>query len=298
MTAPQNFAPALVAPRQLSVQCLSARGLHRMAYLEWGDAAADTVLVCVHGLTRCAWDFEAVAQRLAPHMRVVAPDVVGRGASDRLADPMAYGVPQYMADMTSLLARLNARRVYWFGTSMGGLIGMALASLKDSPIERMLINDVGPRIEPAALSRIGAYVGHAPAHASFDTAVAYVRTVAASFGPHTDAQWAELTRHVVRETPQGWVMHYDPAIAKPFSAASPEQAAAGEALMWAAWVQIRARMLVVRGEQSDLLSRETVARMQADNPRAEAVEIDGVGHAPTFMQADQIDLAERFFLEE
>jgi pimeloyl-ACP methyl ester carboxylesterase len=294
MTAPQYFAP----PRQLSVQCLSARGLHRMAYLEWGDPAAHTVLVCVHGLTRCAWDFEAVAQRLSPRLRVVAPDVVGRGASDWLADPMAYGVPQYMADMTTLLARVDARRVFWFGTSMGGLIGMALASLKDSPIERMLINDVGPHIEPAALARIGAYVGQAPAHASFDAAVAYVRTVAASFGPHTDAQWAELTRHVVRETPQGWVMHYDPAIAKPFAAATPEQAAAGEAVMWAGWRQIRARMLVVRGEQSDLLSRATVARMQAENSRAEAVEIDGVGHAPTFMQADQIDLAARFFLEE
>ncbi len=294
----QHFAP----PRHRTVQCLSARGLHRMAYLEWGSEAAETVLVCVHGLTRCAWDFEAVAHRLTQRngagLRVVAPDVVGRGASDWLADPVAYGVPQYMADMTTLLARLNARRVFWFGTSMGGLIGMALASLKDSPIERMLINDVGPRIEPAALARIGSYVGKAPVHASFEAAVAHVREVAASFGPHTDAQWIELTRHVVRQTPQGWVMHYDPAIAQPFAAASSEQAALGEALMWAGWTQIRARMLVVRGELSDLLSRETVARMQAENPRAEAVEIEGVGHAPTFMQPDQIDLAERFFLEE
>ena len=142
-------------PRLNTVQCLGARGLHRMAYWEWGDAANPRVLVCVHGLSRQGRDFDTLAQALCQHYRVVCPDVVGRGRSDWLGDPAGYQIPAYVADMVTLLARLNASSVHWVGTSMGGLIGLGLASLPDSPIQRLVLNDVGPTIEAGSLQRIG-----------------------------------------------------------------------------------------------------------------------------------------------
>ncbi len=282
-------------PRFDSVQCLSPAGTHRMAYVEWGDPHNDQVVVCVHGLSRCARDFDRLARALVPQFRVVCPDVVGRGMSGRLKNPMLYGVPQYVSDMFTLLARINAKRLMWFGTSMGGLIGIGVAAQDASPIERLILNDVGPKIEAASLVRIAGYLGKAPVFASFEAAVDYVEVVSASFGRHSRDEWRELTRHIVRETPAGWVAHYDPAIAIPFAAVTPEQAAAGEAVLWQAWAAITARTLVVRGAQSDLLSRETLAQMLATNRQASSVEIADVGHAPSFMHADQIQIAAQFF---
>jgi pimeloyl-ACP methyl ester carboxylesterase len=293
----------MAQPRFDSVQCISAAGIHRMAYVEWGDAANRDVVVCVHGLTRCARDFDRMAQALLPRFRVVCPDVVGRGLSDHLKNPLLYGIPQYVSDMFTLLARVNAQRLMWMGTSMGGLIGMGIAAQKDSPIERMLINDIGPKIETSSLQRIGSYLGKMPRFADFEAAVDYVAMVSASFGEHSRDEWRELTRHVVQQTDvgqknSGWTARYDPAIAVPFMSATPEQAAAGEALLWQGWSAIKAQTLVARGENSDLLSRQTVAQMLAHNPRARSVEIAGVGHAPTFMHDDQIALAKKFFEDE
>jgi pimeloyl-ACP methyl ester carboxylesterase len=138
----------MTEPRLNHVQCLDSRGLHRMAYWEWGDAANPRVLVCVHGLSRQGRDFDTFAQAMLSQYRVVCPDVVGRGQSDWLADPAGYQIPAYVGDMVTLLARLNASTVHWVGTSMGGLIGLALAALKDSPVQRLVLNDVGPVIEP------------------------------------------------------------------------------------------------------------------------------------------------------
>ena len=134
-------------PRLKHVQCLDTRGLHRMAYWEWGDASNARVLVCVHGVARQGRDFDTLAQAMLPEYRVVCPDMVGRGQSDRLADPMGYVLPTYLADMVTLLARLDAESIDWLGTSMGGLIGLALASLNGNPVRRLVLNDVGPVIE-------------------------------------------------------------------------------------------------------------------------------------------------------
>ncbi|VCU72276.1 haloalkane dehalogenase [Pigmentiphaga humi] len=284
-------------PRLQYVTCLSPAGLHRMAYWEWGDPANDQVLLCAHGLTRTGRDFDAMARRLSDRYRVVCPDVVGRGRSDWLANPAYYTIPQYVADMMPLLARLQAETLHWFGTSMGGLIGMALAGLQNSPIDRLVLNDVGPHLDPAALLRIGQYLGKAPTFGSFAEAQAYVSTVSASFGPHSEEQWRALTEHVVRqvEGPDGpWSMHYDPAIAQAFATIDPAAVLAAEAALWHVYGNIACPVLVARGEQSDLLSRETVEQMCARNPQARSVEIPGVGHAPTFMTAAQIEVAERF----
>ena len=284
-------------PRLCDVQCITPAGLHRMAYREWGDPDNDRVLVCVHGLSRIGNDFDALARAMLPHYRVVCPDVVGRGRSDRLADPMLYQVPTYVGDMVTLLARLDAKTVHWFGTSMGGLIGMGLASLRGSPISRMIFNEMGPVIAAAAIARIGNYLGRPIRFESMDAAEAYIRQISAPFGAHSDAEWRFLTEAVMRADGDGWILHYDPAIAAPFKAAL-EHSPSGDALLWHLYDAIRCPLLVVRGEHSDLLSRATHEEMATRGPKAELVTIADVGHAPTFLHADQIAIAKEFLLRE
>ena len=185
--------------RQRKVQCASPTGLHRMAYLEWGSRDNPRVLVCVHGLTRCARDFDFLSRDLSARYRVVCPDVAGRGNSDWLTNPNEYQVPTYVADMVTLLARLDVESVDWVGTSLGGLVGMALAALPGSPITRLVLNDVGPVVTRASIGRIASYVGKWPPLPTMGAAEIYVRSVSASFGPHSDAEWRFLTEHVVRE---------------------------------------------------------------------------------------------------
>lgn len=283
-------------PRLNYVQCLHAQGLHRMAYWEWGDPANPRVLVCVHGLARQGRDFDALAGALTGDYRVVAPDVVGRGRSDRLPDPMAYAVPTYVADMVTLLARVNAESVHWVGTSMGGLIGLGLASLPGSPIVRLVLNDVGPTIEAAALARIGEYLGQAWRWGSLEEAADYLWTISQSFGPHTREQWLALTRHMLKPDGDGFKLHYDPAIAVPFRAVTPELAAAGEAAMWRAYDAISCPTLALRGAQSDLLSRATAQAMAQRGPKARVHEFEGVGHAPMFSTPEQIAVVREFLL--
>jgi len=279
--------------RQRQVQCVTPSGLHRMAYTEWGDPAGRKVLVCVHGLSRCARDFDTLARAMAGEYRVVCPDVPGRGLSDWLKNPMEYQVQTYLADMVTLLARLDADCVHWVGTSMGGMIGMALASLADTPVQKLVLNDVGPIIAAGSLARIGEYLGKAPAFPDFAAAVQYIRAVSAPFGPHSDAQWSTLTEHVVRRQADGsYRMHYDPAIAVPFTAAKIDK----DIELWNYYDAIRCPTLVLRGALSDLLKRETLEQMAGRGPRARTVEIAGVGHAPTLLHADQIALVRDFLL--
>ena len=291
----------MIEPALKSVQCLSPAGLHRMAYREWGDPSNPKVLVCVHGVTRVSDDFDDLARALADEYRVVCPDVVGRGRSGRLRNPDLYRVPQYVSDMVTLLARVLADgdgKVAWFGTSMGGLIGMGLASLPDSPIERLVLNDIGPVLDPAALRRIGDYIGQDVRFATFEEGARFVRDVSASFGPHTEQQWQKMARDVLRQDGDGsWVRHYDLALAQPFRAATPESVAADEHLLWAAYDAIRCPTLLVRGAESDLLSHATAQMMTQRGPRARLAEFAGVGHAPTFVHADQIAVARAFLLE-
>jgi pimeloyl-ACP methyl ester carboxylesterase len=267
-----------------------------MAYWEWGDAANPKVLVCVHGLTRQGRDFDTLARALAGEYRVVCPDVVGRGESDWMNNPASYAIPAYVADMVTLLARLDARELHWVGTSMGGLIGMALAALPESPIRKLVLNDVGPAIEFQALVRIGAYVG-VPAHwKTLDEAADALRAISLGFGPHTREEWLALTRPQLVADGDGFKPHYDPAIGIPFKAVTPELAAAGEAMLWQSYDAIRCPTLVLRGAESDLLSRATALAMAQRGPRARVHEIADTGHAPTLVHADQIAVVRDFLL--
>ncbi len=294
-------AAAAADPRLNHVRCLDARGLHRMAYWEWGDAANPHVVVCVHGLTRQGRDFDVLARDLAADCRVVCPDIVGRGRSDRLSDPMAYVVPTYVADVVTLVARLGVDRIDWVGTSMGGLIGIALASLANTPVRRLVVNDVGPTLEPVAIERIGRYVGQPAWWRTLDEAADAMWATLSSFGPHSRDEWLALAQHQVvaddRDGEPGLQPHYDPAIALPFRAVTPAAAAAGEAAMWQAWDRIACPTLLLRGAESDLLSPATAAAMCERGPRAELATFAGVGHAPTLVAADQRSVVRRFLLD-
>ena len=280
------------------VQCLSPAGLHAMAYKEWGDPHNPQVLVCVHGVTRVSDDFDALATALSDHYRVICPDIVGRGRSDWLKDPKYYWVPQYVSDMVTLIARLDVPQVDWFGTSMGALIGMGLAALPDAPIRKMVMNDVGPTLNFQALSRIGSYIGEDLRFDSFQQAREYIRTISAPFGPHTEQEWDKLAADVLRQTDDGrWRRHYDVSLALPFKVMTEESALQGEAALWAAYDAVRCPVLLVRGSESDLLTRDTAQQMTTRGPHARLVELPGIGHAPTFMHDDQIALARQFFTE-
>ncbi len=289
----------MTQPQIKMVQCLSPAGLHSMAYKEWGDPGNPNVLVCVHGVTRVSDDFDALAAALSDYYRVICPDVVGRGRSSWLKDPRYYVVPQYVSDMVTLVARLDVPQVDWFGTSMGALIGMGLAAIPDSPIRKMVMNDVGPALNFPALQRIGDYIGTDIRFASFEEGRDYIRTISAPFGPHSDAEWDKLARDVLRQDEAGrWRRHYDLALATPFKTLTEDSAKQGEAAMWAAYDAIRCPVLLVRGSESDLLTAESAQLMTQRGPMAKLVELPGIGHAPTFMHADQIALAKAFFLEQ
>ncbi|MGQ5523123.1 alpha/beta fold hydrolase [Chitinimonas sp. PSY-7] len=279
------------APRLAHVLIGRDSGVYKMAYREWGDPCNSRVLLCVHGLTRNGRDFEVLAKEMARDFRVVAPDVIGRGESDWLRDPMGYQLPLYVQDILVLIARLNVTQLYWFGTSMGGLIGMLLAAMPGSPIRKLLLNDVGPVLSSVALARIGEYVGKAPPFPTREAAEAYIRAVSAPFGLHSDAEWAFLTDVMLKADGAGWCLNYDNGIAAPF-----RQTINGQDMdLWSYYDRIVCPVLLIRGNQSDLLSVEVACAMSERGPRAKWLDFDGVGHAPTFQHADQISVAADFF---
>jgi pimeloyl-ACP methyl ester carboxylesterase len=271
-------------PRRQQFSSLSPHGFHRVVYYEWGDAANPRVVLCVHGVGRNGRDFDVLGETLAPTHRVLAVDMPGRGESDWLANPNDYVFPTYLTTLTALIARSGAETVDWIGTSMGGLLGIVAAAQPKSPVARLVVNDVGPAIEPDALKRIGAYFGADPSFATFDDIERYLREISAPFGPLTDAQWRHLTETNVRQRPDGtWAIAYDQGIAVPFraSAAPPD--------LWPLWDAIRCPTLVLRGAQSDLLSAATAAQMHARGPQPDVVEFAGIGHAPMLLDAQQIE---------
>ena len=268
------------------VSCLSPAGFHRMAYSEWGEPDNPRVVICVHGLTRNGRDFDTLAAALAKDYRVLCPDVVGRGRSGWLHDPAHYGYVQYQADLAALVARSGADTVDWVGTSMGGLIGMLLAAQPGTPVARLVMNDVGPFLPREALRRIVAYVGNDPRFPDRAALDAYLREIYAPFGPFTPEQWEGLVSSTVRETAEGDIaLAYDPGIAVPLRAAPDE-----DVDLWPVWDRVAAPVLLIRGALSDVLPPECAEAMTRRGPRARLVELPGIGHAPSLMSADQVDL--------
>ncbi len=281
-----------------SVQCISPEGLHHMAYKEWGASDNRNVLICVHGVTRVSDDFDALASALSGRYRVICPDIVGRGRSDWFRNPQHYQVQQYASDLVTLIARSDADSISYVGTSMGGMIGMGLAALKESPIRKMVLNDIGPVLNVSALGRIGQYIGQPVTFSSYAEAAGYIRSISATFGEHTDEQWHKLCSDVLKQDKDGrWVKHYDISLAVPMQAITPELAQASQLMLWAAYDAITCPVLLLRGKESDLLSQETAIEMTGRGPRARLIEFEKVGHAPTLVHPDQIAAITGFLLE-
>jgi pimeloyl-ACP methyl ester carboxylesterase len=271
---------------------LSPHGFHRVAYTQWGDGTNPRALVCAHGLTRNGRDFDFLAAALQDQYRIVCPDVVGRGQSDWLTHKSDYNYLQYLADMNALIARLDMASIDWVGTSMGGLIGMMLAAQPNTPIRKLVMNDVGPFIPKSSLERLATYVGKAPSFASIAEAEFYVRTVSAGFGALTPEQWRHLTEHSVKSAAGGgFVMRYDPGIAEVFAGAALQ-----DVNLWPIWSGVRCPVLLIRGAESDLLLRETALQMQSSRAGVTLVEIAQAGHAPALMDRGQIDIVREFLL--
>jgi pimeloyl-ACP methyl ester carboxylesterase len=280
-----------------------------MAYWLWGQEDAPHVVVCAHGLSRQGRDFDTLARALLEQpgrsLRIACPDVVGRGRSDWLADPMGYAFPTYVGDMLQLLQQLHASApiatLAWVGTSMGGLLGMTLAGAPGLPlpvpIERLVLNDVGPAIEWASLQRIGTYLGNTGRFDTVQQAAGAMWEISRGFGAHTPEQWLALSQAMVRPLPAGgFTLHYDPAIAVPFRALDEASARAGQAALWQLYDAVRAETLLLRGAESDLLSHATAQEMTRRGPRPQLVEFPGVGHAPTLVAADQVEAVCAFLL--
>ncbi len=280
----------MLEPRRRAFRSLSPHGFHEVVYREWGHPESSRVVVCVHGLTRNGRDFDTLAASLADRFRILCPDMPGRGESEWLPDASDYVVPTYLTALTAMLAHAHAERVAWVGTSMGGLLGMIIAAQRASPVVRLVVNDIGPVIEPAALARIAGYVGLNPVFDSFKALEAHIREISAPFGPLTDAQWNHLARTTSRTTADGrWQLNYDPGIAVPF-----RSSASGGGDLWPIWDAIRCPTLVLRGADSDLLSSATAEAMRDRGPKPRMITFDGIGHAPMLLSTDQIEPVARF----
>lgn len=279
-----------VQHRERDVQVLRPQGFFAMAYGVWGEEGADLVpAVCVHGLTRNGRDFDPLARTLASAGRtVVCPDVLGRGRSAWLPVAAGYSLPLYVSDLAALLARLDVRSVDWIGTSMGGLIGTILAGMPQTPLRSLVLNDVGPVVARPAIERIGSYVGEDRVFADLAAVEAHLRHVHAPFGALPDAEWRTMALHSSRTAQGGgFRLHYDPRIGEALRAMPPD-----DVTLWPLWDAIKCPVLLIRGESSDLLTRETVAEMARRGPGAAGqltvVEIPGCGHAPTLSSEAQI----------
>jgi pimeloyl-ACP methyl ester carboxylesterase len=254
--------------------------LHRT---EWGDPGSPRTVVCVHGLTRNARDFDALARSLSDKARVLCVDVAGRGRSDWLADPAEYRVDVYARHLLRLLELEGAHRVDWVGTSMGGLIGMAVAAGEGGPVQRLVLNDIGPFVPKGALGLIRSYLGLDLLFPDMAALEAHLRAIHAPFGPLTDEEWAHLARHSARVLPEGVRLSYDPAIRIPFA-----EAAEADIDVWELYDRIACPTLVLRGAESALLTEVVAEEMGRRGPRAEVVTFPGVGHAPALMAEEQI----------
>ncbi len=279
-------ATSLIAPRFEQVLCHSGSGFHSIAYTEWGDPEATLVALCVHGLTRQGRDFDPLAVALVQSgYRVICPDLAGRGRSDWLNNPEEYALPQYASDMITVVARSGATTIDWIGTSLGGLTGIHVAALAKAPIRRMVINDIGPFVPWNALSRLGAYLKVMPkSFAHFHAAEAYFREILAPFGRLGDAEWFHLTKHSIARSPDGrFQLLVDPGIGHAFRPVMFYNVS-----LWRQWESIRCPVLVLRGEHSDLLTRDVARSMMQRGPRAKLVEFPECGHAPALMDHRQI----------
>lgn len=270
------------------VTSCSIGGLHQIAYTQWGQANNPEVLICSHGLTRNKHDFDALAVKLATKRRVICFDSPGRGESSWLNNKVAYDYNQYMVDALMVIATTGVEKVDWLGTSMGGLLGMVLAAQPNSPIKKLIINDVGPFVPKEALQRIAEYLGQQPVFNTEEELERYIRTVYAGFGDLTEQQWNNMLNYGQRRLDNGkFALNYDPDIARVFADKPIE-----DVNLWPVWEAIQQPTFVIKGENSDLLLDEVAQKMTTTGPKATLTIIPNTAHAPALMNNTDIQLIE------
>ena len=289
--------------KQNYVLGLSPEGFHEIAYTEWGNCSTQfPSVICVHGLTRNSRDFDELAFSLSNKGRhILCPDVVGRGESSWFTHACNYNFRQYVSDMNVLIARANTPHIDWIGTSMGGMRGMLIASLPNTPIRKLIINDVGPHIPLKALRRLGKYAGKDPLFKSFEEAKDYCKINFADFGDLSEEQWDHFTQYSIKQcAPNLYKLKVDPGIKYPKSANQwftefihhPFKALEGifyDIELWPIWKKIHCPVLVIHGKHSDLLTPEIIESMRHTHPDIEVYEIENAGHAPALLDQKEHD---------
>jgi len=257
---------------------------HEIHVTEWGDPKGKP-LVMWHGLARTGRDFDELAAALADEHFVICPDTIGRGLSSWSKTPeTGYSVAHYSQIAAGLLDHYKIETAGWLGTSMGGLIGMRMASgARADRISYLIINDIGPEIPKTAIDRILTYAADLPNFNALSDAEKWLRSVYAPFGPASDAFWQRMTRSSVRRTSQGdFTIHYDPKILVQFTASVDELTS------WDRYEQIKAPTHVMCGQQSDILPKDILERMISTGPKPRATLFEDCGHAPTLSRSSDI----------
>ena len=263
----------------------------KLHYRDYDGPPERPPLLCLHGLTRNARDFEPLAEQFAGEWRVIAPDFRGRGGSEHDPVPANYTPPAYALDVVQLLDELAIPEAVFIGTSLGGLVTMAVATFAQASIAGAVLNDVGPELDPAGLERIRTYVGKPVLFESWEQAAdAFAEKFGHVHPRYGGAEWLRYAKRVCRETARGVELDYDMAIAEPFSTMEAGAAPDGWPLLGA----LAGRpVLILRGETSDLLSPPVAAKMREAIPGAELVTVPGVGHAPDFEEPEAVAGVER-----
>jgi pimeloyl-ACP methyl ester carboxylesterase len=262
----------------------------RMAYREWGDSANPHTLVCVHGLARQSGDFDLLAEKLSADMRILVPDMPGRGQSTWLTNKNDYHNGHYAVLMAQFLDSLKLYQVDWLGTSMGALIAMVLNHLYPDRIRKLIVNDIGPFIPQSALQRIAKYVDVNPVFQNIEEAAALMQKNYADFGIKQKEHMDQFVANSLNQMADGtFRLHYDQGIAVPFA-----EAFKGDVSIWPLWDSIKCPTLILRGEKSDVLPLDVFTKMQQLGPHISGITIKDVGHAPALMEDDQIDIVKRF----
>ena len=278
------------------VNGLGFHGFHRIHYLDWHPKSDPTsTVVCVHGLTRNARDFDYLAGHISDSFRTVCPDVAGRGDSDDLPTAESYNYLQYNADMNALLARLHVDQVDWIGTSMGGIIGMIRAAQPNSPINSLVLNDIGAEIPKTAIRAIGDYIGQQPGFASLDEAEQFLRTIYHEFSPMSDEDWRSITHHSFKISADGqYEMKADRKIGDAYRAAMTNHAVD----MWDTWEAVSCPVLILRGKNSSFLDETTARRMLRGRDNVSLVEFENTGHTPTLRNDEQADIVKNWLISQ
>lgn len=265
---------------------------HRMAYTEWGDPDNPKLLFCAHGLSRNSRDFDTLAAAMANQYHVVCPDFPGRGLSEKLANDEDYENLNYLVDSLNLLSRLGKETVDWVGTSMGGIIGMCLAAKENSPLHKLVLNDVGTLIPKQALEEIAHYLGPQPHFQNWAQARDYFETSYIGFGPMTTKQVDHLTDYGIWALASGgYQPSCDTRIIDRFVNHDFT-----DVDFWPYWKQISVPCLVTRGVHSTLLTAEEMEKMTASRENVRSVEFARCGHAPSLMHQEHIDALSAWLL--